>query len=95
MLNGKEEMSHIGMFKLIEKQMKKSAIIRETELNQFFIDCSINGYKFVLPIKALETGEEMMIGISEQPWGKQLQLGPYDDAIPIQEGMDVTDYLFG
>jgi hypothetical protein len=43
----------------------------------------------------LETGEEMMIGISEQPWGKQLQLGPYDDAIPIQEGMDVTDYLFG
>lgn len=88
-------MSHIGMFKLIEKQMKKSAIIRETELNQFFIDCSINGYKFVLPIKALETGEEMMIGISEQPWGKQLQLGPYDDAIPIQEGMDVTDYLFG
>jgi hypothetical protein len=95
LLNGKEEMSHIGMFKLIEKQMKKSAIIREIELNQFYIDCSINGYKFDLPITVLETGEEMMIGISEQPWGKQLQLGPYDDAIPIQEGMDVTDYLFG
>ena len=75
--------------------MKKSAIIREIELNQFVIDCSINGYKFVLPIKALETGEEMVIGVSQQPWGKQLQLGPYDDAIPIQEGMDVTDYLFG
>jgi hypothetical protein len=43
----------------------------------------------------LETGEEMVIGISEQPWGEQLQLGPYDDAILIQDGEDVSEYLFG
>jgi hypothetical protein len=28
----------------------------------------------------------MKIGISKQPWGDQLQLGPYDDAIVIEEG---------
>jgi hypothetical protein len=75
--------------------MEKIAIIIETEHNQFSINCSINGHKFVLPIQVLETGEEMIIGISEQPWGKQLQLGPYDDAILIQDGEDVSDYLFG
>ena len=68
--------------------MEKIAIIIETEHNQFSINCSINGHKFVLPIQVLETGEEMVIGISEQPWGKQLQLGPYDDAILIQDGED-------
>jgi hypothetical protein len=75
--------------------MEKNAIIIETEHNQFSIDCSINGHKFVLPINVLETGEEMVIGISEQPWGEQLQLGPYDDAILIQDGEDVSEYLFG
>ena len=75
--------------------MEKIAIIIETEHNQFSIKCSINGHKFVLPINVLETGEEMVIGISEQPWGKQLQLGPYDDAILIQDGEDVSEYLFG
>jgi hypothetical protein len=75
--------------------MEKIAIIIETEHNQFSIDCSINGHKFVLPINVLETGEEMVIGISEQPWGEQLQLGPYDDAILIQDGEDVSEYLFG
>jgi len=75
--------------------MEKSAIIIETEHNQFSIDCSINGHKFVLPINVLETGKEMVIGISEQPWGEQLQLGPYDDAILIQDGEDVSEYLFG
>jgi hypothetical protein len=75
--------------------MKKTAIIRETEHNQFSIDCSINGHEFVLPIDVLETGDEMVIGISEQPWGKQLQLGPYDDAIPIEDGIVVSEYLFG
>jgi hypothetical protein len=75
--------------------MEKIAIIIETEHNQFSIDCSINGHKFVLPINVLETGEEMVIGISEQPWGGQLQLGPYDDAILIQDGEDVSEYLFG
>lgn len=75
--------------------MERTAIIRETDNNQLFIDCSLNGYKFVLPVKSLETGEEMVIGISEQPWGGQLQLGPYDDAILIQDGEDVSNYLFG
>lgn len=75
--------------------MERTAIIRETDNNQFFIDCSFNGFKFVLPVKSLETGEEMVIGISEQPWGEQLQLGPYDDAILIQDGEDVSNYLFG
>jgi RNA ligase (TIGR02306 family) len=35
----------------------------------------------------------MKIGISKQPWGDQLQLGPYDDAIVIEEGADVTAYM--
>lgn len=50
----------------------------------------------LLPLSILESKDdesEMKIGISEQPWGDQLQLGPYDDAIVIEEGSDVTDYL--
>ena len=47
----------------------------------------------LLPISILENDSEMKIGYSEQPWGKQLQVGPYDNAILIQEGEDVTDYL--
>jgi RNA ligase (TIGR02306 family) len=46
-----------------------------------------------LPISILEKNDEMKIGISKQPWGDQLQLGPYDDAIVIEEGTDVTEYL--
>ena len=46
-----------------------------------------------LPLSILENDSEMKIGISKQPWGDQLQLGPYDDAIVIEEGADVTDYL--
>jgi hypothetical protein len=75
--------------------MERTAIIRETDNNQFFIDCSFNGYKFVLPVKSLETGGDMVIGTSQQPWGTQLQLGPYDDAILIQDGEDVTEIVFG
>jgi RNA ligase (TIGR02306 family) len=47
----------------------------------------------ILPLSVLEKGEEMKIGISQQPWGDQLQLGPYDDALVIEEGTDVTDWL--
>ena len=47
----------------------------------------------LLPLSILENKDEMKIGISKQPWGDQLQLGPYDDAIVIEEGTDVTDYL--
>jgi RNA ligase (TIGR02306 family) len=47
----------------------------------------------LLPLSILEKGDEMKIGISKQPWGDQLQLGPYDDAIVIEEGTDVTEYM--
>jgi len=46
-----------------------------------------------LPLSILEKDDEMKIGISKQPWGDQLQLGPYDDAIVIEEGTDVTAYM--
>jgi RNA ligase (TIGR02306 family) len=46
-----------------------------------------------LPLSVLEKEDEMKIGISKQPWGDQLQLGPYDDAIVIEEGADVTAYM--
>lgn len=47
----------------------------------------------LLPISILEGPDEMKIGYSDQPWGKQLQVGPYDNALIIQEGEDVTEYL--
>ena len=47
----------------------------------------------VMPISVLEGPDEMKIGVSEQPWGPQLQLGPYDDALVIEEGVDVTAML--
>jgi RNA ligase (TIGR02306 family) len=47
----------------------------------------------VLPISVLEGQDEMKIGISKQPHGDQLQLGPYDDALVIEEGVDVTGLL--
>lgn len=45
---------------------------------------------FVLPLSVLEGPDEMKVGISKQPWGDQLQLGPYDNALVIEEGVDVT-----
>jgi tRNA-binding EMAP/Myf-like protein len=47
----------------------------------------------ILPLSVLEGGGEMRIGISKQPHGDQLQLGPYDDALIIEEGTDVTEIL--
>ena len=47
----------------------------------------------VLPISVLEGPDEMKIGMSEQPWGDQLQLGPYDNALVIEEGVDVSEVL--
>jgi hypothetical protein len=49
--------------------------------------------ELVVPISVLEGPEEMKIGISQQPWGEQLQLGPYDNALVIEEGVDVTAEL--
>lgn len=46
-----------------------------------------------LPLSILERDDEMKIGISKRPWGDQLQLGPYDNAIVIEEGTDVTEYM--
>ncbi len=47
----------------------------------------------ILPLSVLEGEGEMKIGISKQPGGDQLQLGPYDDALVIEEGTDVTELL--
>jgi RNA ligase (TIGR02306 family) len=49
----------------------------------------------ILPLSILNSKEfsEMQIGISKQPWGDQLQLGPYDDALLIEEGIDLTSIL--
>lgn len=47
----------------------------------------------VLPISVLDGPDEMKVGISKQPWGDQLQLGPYDDALVIEEGVDVSSIL--
>jgi len=44
----------------------------------------------LMPVSAIEGNEEFKVGISKQPWGDQLQLGPYDDALVIQVGTDVT-----
>lgn len=49
--------------------------------------------ELAMPLSVLEGPEEMKIGVSHQPWGKQLQLGPYDDALVIEEGVDVTAEL--
>jgi RNA ligase (TIGR02306 family) len=50
----------------------------------------------LLPLTVLNEvyeDEEMVIGVSEQPQGPQMQLGPYDDALIIEEGVDVTELL--
>ena len=47
----------------------------------------------VLPLTILEGYGEYKLGYSKQPWGKQLQIGPYDNALVIEEGLDVTSYL--
>lgn len=47
----------------------------------------------ILPLLVLEGDDEMKIGISKQPWGDQLQLGPYDNALVIEVGTDVTEHL--
>ena len=44
-------------------------------------------------ISEIEGPEEMKVGLSQQPWGDQLQLGPYDDALVIEEGTDVTHLI--
>jgi RNA ligase (TIGR02306 family) len=47
----------------------------------------------LLPLSILEKEDEIKIGTSKQPWGDQIQLGPYDDSIVIEEGADVTAYM--
>ena len=46
----------------------------------------------VVPLSILEGEDEMKIGTCTQENGI-LQLGPYDDALVIEEGVDVTDLL--
>ena len=47
----------------------------------------------VMPLQEIEGPDEMKVGLSKQPWGDQLQLGPYDNAVVIEEGTDVTHLL--
>ena len=47
----------------------------------------------LLPLSVLEGPDEMKIGVSRQPHGDQLQVGPYDDALVIEEGADVSNHL--
>lgn len=49
----------------------------------------------ILPISVLNSkfNPEMIVDISKQPWGDQLQIGPYDDALVVEVGMDVTELL--
>lgn len=49
----------------------------------------------ILPISVLNSkyNPEMVVDISKQPWGDQLQVGPYDDALVVEVGMDVTELL--
>lgn len=49
----------------------------------------------VRSLSSIEGPEEMKVGMSQQPWGEQLQLGPYDNALVIEEGADVTHVLLG
>jgi len=35
----------------------------------------------------------MVVGVSKQPWGEQFQLGPYDNALLLEPGVDVTNLL--
>lgn len=49
----------------------------------------------ILPISVLNSkfNPDMVVDISKQPWGNQLQVGPYDDALVVEVGMDVTELL--
>ena len=49
----------------------------------------------ILPISVLNSkfNPDMVVDISKQPWGDQLQIGPYDDALVVEVGMDVTELL--
>jgi RNA ligase (TIGR02306 family) len=49
----------------------------------------------ILPISVLNSkfNPEMVVGTSKQPWGEQMQIGPYDDALVVEIGTDVTELL--
>lgn len=47
----------------------------------------------LLMLNDVDPRDEMVIGISSTTGGKIMQLGPYDDAIIIEEGADVTEFM--
>jgi tRNA-binding EMAP/Myf-like protein len=51
------------------------------------------GLLLKLEILNSKTDPEMVVGISKQPWGKQFQLGPYDNALLLEPGVDVSNLL--
>jgi RNA ligase (TIGR02306 family) len=67
--------------------LRKGNRVRTVKLRGVYSEC------LIIPLNVLEGSEEMKIGVSKQPWGDQLQLGPYDDALVIEEGVDVSEML--
>jgi RNA ligase (TIGR02306 family) len=51
------------------------------------------GLLLKLEVLNSKTDPEMVVGMSKQPWGEQFQLGPYDNALLLEPGVDVTNLL--
>ena len=51
------------------------------------------GLLLKLEVLNSKTDPEMVVGLSLQPWGEQFQLGPYDNALVLEPGVDVTNLL--
>jgi hypothetical protein len=51
------------------------------------------GLLLKLEILNSKTDPEMVVGISKQPWGEQFQLGPYDNALLLEPGVEVSNLL--
>jgi hypothetical protein len=51
------------------------------------------GLLLKLEVLNSKTDPEMVVGISKQPWGEQFQLGPYDNSLFLEPGVDVTNLL--
>ena len=71
----------------VTNYLRKGQRVRTVKLRKVYSEC------LIIPLSVLEGEDEMKIGISKQPWGNQLQLGPYDNALVIKEGVDVMDIL--
>jgi RNA ligase (TIGR02306 family) len=62
----------------VTNYLRKGQRVRTVKLRKVYSEC------LIIPLSVLEGEDEMKIGISKQPWGNQLQLGPYDNALVIK-----------